>query len=53
MIMRRLVEEIKEFINNTPPNELAKAWEHVERFKNVGPTVNQFILIRSLRNYMR
>ncbi len=42
--MGRLVEELKEFINNTPPNELAKAWEHVEQFKNVGPTVNQFVI---------
>ncbi len=42
--MGKLVEEFKEFINNTPPNELAKAWEHAERFKNVGPTVNQFVI---------
>lgn len=42
--MGRLVEEFKEFINNTPPNELAKAWEHAEQFKNVGPTVNQYVI---------
>lgn len=24
--------------------ELAKAWEHAEQFKNVGPTVNQFVI---------
>lgn len=42
--MGRLVEEFKEFLNNTPPNELTKAWEHAEQFKNVGPTVNQFVI---------
>lgn len=42
--MGRLLEEFKEFINNTPPNELAKAREHAEQFKNVGPTVNQFVI---------
>lgn len=40
--MRKLLEELKRFIAAATPKKLEDAWNEVEQFKDVGPTVKEF-----------
>lgn len=41
--MGKLLEELKRFIATATPEELERAWKEVEQFKDVGPTVSEFV----------
>lgn len=41
--MKELLEELKKFLETATPEELERAWNEVEQFKDVGPTVSEFV----------
>lgn len=41
--MGKLYDSLKKFFDNATQEELDQAWKEVERFKDVGPTVDEYI----------
>lgn len=40
--MKKILNELKTYLDNASPEELGHAWKEVEQFKDVGPTVKEF-----------
>lgn len=38
-----LFESLKEYFDNTSPEQLEKDWEKLKEWENVGPTVDEYI----------
>lgn len=41
--MGKLLEELKNFLFTATPEQLEQAWKEVEQFKDVGPTITEYI----------
>lgn len=41
--MGKLLEELKHFLSTATPEQLEQAWKEVEQFKDVGPTITEYI----------
>ena len=41
--MGKLLEELRNFLSTATPEQLEQAWKEVEQFKDVGPTLDEFI----------
>lgn len=40
--MKSMLEQIKEYLNNTPKDQLEKDFEELEEWLDVGPTVDEY-----------
>lgn len=41
--MSNLVEQLKEYLENTPKEELDKEWESLKYLNDIGPSVDEYI----------
>lgn len=41
--MGKLLEELRNFLSTATSEQLEQAWKEVEPFKDVGPTLDEFI----------
>lgn len=41
--MGKLLEELRNFLSTATPEQLEQAWKEVEQFKDVGPTITEFV----------
>ena len=41
--MGKLLEELRNFLSTATPEQLEQAWNEVEQFKDVGPTITEYI----------
>ena len=37
-----MLQELKEYLNNTSKEQLEKDWEELKQYQNIGPTVDEY-----------
>ena len=43
MTMDAILEQLKEYFNNTPRDVIEKEWHEYDKYNEVGPTVNEYL----------
>lgn len=41
--MGKLLDELRKFLSTATPEQIEQAWKEVEQFKDVGPTISEFV----------
>ena len=43
MTMDAILEQLKEYFNNTPRDVVEKEWREYDKYNKIGPTVNEYL----------
>ena len=43
MTMDAILEQLKEYFNNTPRDVIEKEWREYDEYNKIGPTVNEYL----------
>lgn len=41
--MNAILEQLKEYFNNTPRDVIEKEWHEYDKYNEIGPTVNEYL----------